>query len=136
MSTSLKGYFQTLTYIGGEAIAPLSGSDFEITRAGYQAVYVGTPGALVVKTFDGSVLTFASASGLIPIAVNAVSASSTAADIIGLDPANQVFPTTAAPTTTTIAPTTTEAPTTTTTTEEPTTTTTTEEPTTTTTEGP
>ena len=134
MSTSLKGYFQTLTYIGGEAITPLSGSDFEITRAGYQAVYVGTPGALVVKTFDGSVLTFASASGLIPIAVNAVSASSTAADIIGLDPANQVFPTT----TTTAAPTTTtEAPTTTTTTEEPTTTTTTEEPTTTTTtEGP
>jgi hypothetical protein len=133
MSTSLKGYFQTQTYIGGEAITPLSGSDFEITQLGFQALYVGTPGDLVVKTFDGSVLTFASASGLLPIAVNAVSASSTAADIIGLDPVNQVFPTT----TTTAAPTTTtEAPTTTTTTEEPTTTTTTEEPTTTTTEGP
>lgn len=130
MSTSLKGYFQTQTYIGGEVVTSLSGSDFEITQLGYQALYVGSVGSLVVKTFDGSVITFASASGFIPVAVNAVSASSTAANIIGLDAVNQVFPTTttAAPTTTTVAPTTTttteEA---TTTTEAPTTTTTTTE---------
>ena len=122
MSTSLKGYFESNTFIGGQAVTPISGSDFAATELGFQAVYVGTVGNLVVKTFDGSILTFVSASGLIPLAVNAVSSSSTAASIIGLDPVNQKFPTTttttAAPTTTTEAPTTTtEAPTTTTTTE-------------------
>ena len=115
MSTSLKGYFQTSTYNGGQPITALSGSDFTDSELGYQAVYVGTVGDLVVKAFDGSILTFVSASGLIPIAVAAVSASSTATNIIGLDPFNQIFPTTTT-TTTTAAPTTTTtaAPTTTT----------------------
>ena len=120
MSTSLKGYFESRTYIGGEAITPLSGSDFSYAQLGYQAVYVGKEGTLVAKTFDGSVLTFVSASGLLPIAIAAVSASSTAESIIGFDPFNQVLPTTTT-TTTTAAPTTTTtlAPTTTTTTEAP-----------------
>ena len=118
MSISLKGYYESATYVGGQAITPLTGSAFADSQLGYQAVYVGTAGNLVVKTFDGSILTFASASGLIPVAIAAVSGSSTAANIIGLDPVNQVFPTT---TTTTVAPTTTTttaAPTTTTTTTE------------------
>jgi hypothetical protein len=116
MSTSLKGYFESNTFIGGQTVTPISGSDFAATELGFQAVYVGTVGNLVVKTFDGSILTFVSASGLIPLAVNAVSSSSTAGSIIGLDPVNQKFPTTT--TTTTAAPTTTTtaAPTTTTTT--------------------
>jgi hypothetical protein len=120
MSTSLKGYFESRTYIGGEANTPLSGSDFSYAQLGYQAVYVGKEGTLVAKTFDGSVLTFVSASGLLPIAIAAVSASSTAESIIGFDPFNQVLPTTTT-TTTTAAPTTTTtlAPTTTTTTEAP-----------------
>ena len=115
MNTSLKGYLQTSTYNGGQPITTLSGSDFANSELGYQAVYVGTVGNLVVKTFDGSILTFVSASGLIPVAIAAVSASSTATNIIGLDPFNQIFPPTT--TTTTVAPTTTTtvAPTTTTT---------------------
>jgi hypothetical protein len=129
MSTSLKGYYQSLTYIGGQAITPVTGTEFDESQLGFQAIYVGTIGDLVVKTFDGSVLTFASASGLLPIAISAVSSSSTATNIIGLDPVNQIFP---VPTTTTLAPTTTVAPTTT---EEPATTTT-EEPATTTTQEP
>ena len=40
--------------------------------------------SLVVKTVDGSVLTFVSASGFIPGLITAVSASSTAGSIIGL----------------------------------------------------
>ena len=122
MSISLKGYYESKTYIGGQAITPLTGSAFADSQLGYQAVYVGTVGNLVVKTFDGSILTFASASGVIPVAIAAVSGSSTAANIIGLDPVNQVFPTTTttSTTTTTVAPTTTTtttiAPTTTTTT--------------------
>jgi hypothetical protein len=115
MSTSLKGYYQSVTYIGGQTIIPLDGHDFTYSELGYQAIYVGTPGKLVVKTFDGSILSFESASGFIPVAISAVSASSTAANIIGLDPYNQVF---APTTTTTLAPTTTVAPATTTT-EEP-----------------
>ena len=110
MSTSLKGYFETKTFIGGQPITTVSGSLFTESIGGYQAIYVGTPGNLVVKTFDGSILTFVSASGLLPIAINAVSASSTAANLVGLDPVNQFFPTTT---------TTTAAPTTTTTTEAP-----------------
>jgi hypothetical protein len=39
---------------------------------------------LVVKTVDGSVLTFVSASGFIPGLIAAVSASSTAGSIIAL----------------------------------------------------
>jgi hypothetical protein len=115
MSISLKGYYESKTYIGGQTITPLSGSAFDETKLGFQAVYVGTVGNLVVKTFDGSTLTFVSASGVLPIAVNAVSASSTAGNIVGLDPVDQFIPTTTT-TTTTEAPTTTttEAPTTTT----------------------
>jgi hypothetical protein len=47
-------------------------------------LYVGTVGNLVVKTYDQSVLTFASASGFIPGIVCAVSASSTATNIVAL----------------------------------------------------
>ena len=47
-------------------------------------LYIGQAGNFTVKTIDGSILTFVSASGFIPGLVTAVSASSTAASIIGL----------------------------------------------------
>jgi hypothetical protein len=47
-------------------------------------LYVGQIGTLVIKTYDGSVLTLASASGFIPAIVTAVSASSTCGNIIAL----------------------------------------------------
>jgi hypothetical protein len=108
-----KGYATNPAFSGGEVVVPVSGSKFAETNRGYGSLYVGTPGNLVVKTVDGSVLTFVSASGFIYGGVNAVSASSTAAFILGFDaiPTEAVPTTTAAPTTT-IAPTTTMAPTT------------------------
>jgi hypothetical protein len=47
-------------------------------------LYAGVIGSLTVKTWDGSVLTFSSASGFIPGIITAVSASSTADRIIAL----------------------------------------------------
>jgi hypothetical protein len=104
-----KGYATNPAFSGGEVVVPVSGSTFAETNRGYGSLYVGKQGDLVVKTVDGSVLTFVSASGFIYGGVNAVSASSTAASILGFD----AIPTEAVPTTTTAAPTTTVAPTTT-----------------------
>ena len=47
-------------------------------------LYVAVPGDLVVTTLDGSVVTFASASGFIPGLIQSVSASSTALGIVAL----------------------------------------------------
>ena len=47
-------------------------------------LYVAVPGDVVVTTLDGSVLTFASASGFIPGIFQSVSASSTALGIVAL----------------------------------------------------
>jgi len=84
-------YITNPQFVGGVAVAPISGSDFASASAenpqfGFVAggLYVGTIGNLVVKTYDQSVLTFATASGFIPGIITAVSASSTAGNIIAL----------------------------------------------------
>jgi hypothetical protein len=82
-------YITNPQFVGGAAVTPISGSAFESASAetpqfGFVAggLYVGQIGNLVIKTYDQSVITLASASGFIPGIVTAVSASSTAASII------------------------------------------------------
>lgn len=84
-------YITNPQFVGGVAVSPISGSAFNSASAenpqfGFVAggLYVGNGGTLVCKTWDQSVLTFVSASGFIPGIVCAVSASSTAANIIAL----------------------------------------------------
>ena len=84
-------YVTNPQFVGGVAVTPISGSTFASANEsnpqfGFVAggLYVGKEGDLVVKTYDNSVLTFASASGFIPGIVTAVSASSTAQIIIAL----------------------------------------------------
>lgn len=81
---NIKSYTENGQFSGGVSLTPTSGSAFDNATAHYGGVYVGTAGNLVVKTVDGSVLTFVSASGFIPGLISAVSASSTATNIIGL----------------------------------------------------
>lgn len=100
--TNTNGFVTNPQFSGGEAVTPLSGAAFDYANQGYGGLYVGTAGTLVVKTINGNVLTLVSASGFIPGIIGAVSASSTAANIIGFDPKPVSFPTT---TTTTAAPT-------------------------------
>jgi hypothetical protein len=114
--TNQLGYVTNPQFSGGEPITPLSGSEFAWQSKGYGGLYVCTPGTLVVKTINGNVLTLVSASGFIPGLIGAVSASSTAANIIGFDPIQVALPTTTTSTSTTSTSTsTTAAPTTTTT---------------------
>ena len=47
-------------------------------------LYIGQAGNLTVKTIDGSILTFVSASGFIPGLISAVSTSTVATGIIAL----------------------------------------------------
>jgi hypothetical protein len=105
------GFVSNPQFSGGEAITPLSGAAFDYANQGYGGLYVGTAGTLVVKTINGNILTLVSASGFIPGIIGAVSASSTAANIIGFDPKPVSFPTTttstSTSTSTTVAPTTT-----------------------------
>jgi hypothetical protein len=61
-----------------------SGSAFLNASASYGGLYVGEVGSVTVKTIDGSILTFVSASGFIPGLIAAVSSSTTAASIIAL----------------------------------------------------
>jgi len=81
-------YAENGQFSGGANIFPSSGSVFfsETGSFGFVAggLYVGTTGTLVVRTVDGSVLTFASASGFIPGVITAVSSSSTCGSIIAL----------------------------------------------------
>ena len=86
-----KSYITNPQFIGGAAVTPISGSafasaSFENPQFGFVAggMYVGVTGNLVAKTVDGSVLTFASASGFIPGIFTAVSSSSTAFAVIAL----------------------------------------------------
>ena len=74
-----QSYIENGMFSGGVAVTP--GSPIGFVAGG---LYVGTIGDLVVKTVDGSVLTFVSASGFIPGLVSEVSGSSTAASIIAL----------------------------------------------------
>jgi hypothetical protein len=84
-------YISNPQLTGGAAVIPVSGSSFANAndtnpQFGFVAggLYVGQIGTLVIKTYDGSVLTLASASGFIPAIVTAVSASSTCGNIIAL----------------------------------------------------
>ena len=79
-----QSYVENGQFSGGSAVVPTTGGAFLTASVVYGGLYVGEVGNLVVKTVDGSVLTFVSASGFIPGLVTAVSASSTAASIIGL----------------------------------------------------
>jgi hypothetical protein len=84
-----QSYVTNPQFIGGVAVTPISGSAFasassENPQFGFAAggLYIGEIGSLVAKTYDGSVLTFVSASGFLPGIFTAISASSTADYII------------------------------------------------------
>jgi hypothetical protein len=84
-------YVTNPQFVGGVAVSPISGSAFASASSnnpqfGFVAggLYVGSFADLTVKTYDGSVLTFYSASGFIPGIITAVSASSTAYGIVAL----------------------------------------------------
>lgn len=77
-------YITNPQFSGGAAVTFASASQFSSAsyinpQFGFVAggLYVGTTGTLVAKTFDGSVLTFVSASGFIPGIFTGVSDSST-----------------------------------------------------------
>ncbi len=78
------GYVENGQFAGGSAITLTTGATFLNASGSFGGVYVGEVGNLVVKTVDGSILTFVSASGFIPGLIAAVSASSTAGSIIAL----------------------------------------------------
>ena len=84
-------YVQNSQFSGGGAVTAVSGSTFASSsfsnpQFGFVAggLYVGGIGTLVAKTVDGSVLSFSNAYGFIPGLFTAVSASSTASDIVAL----------------------------------------------------
>lgn len=84
-------YITNPQFVGGAAVSPISGSAFasassENPQFGFVAggLYVGNTGTLVAKTWDGSVLTLVSASGFLPGIFTAVSASSTANNVVAL----------------------------------------------------
>ena len=86
-----ESYITNPQFTGGVMVTPISGSAFDSASGdnpqwGFVAggLYVGSFADLVVKTVDGSVLTFASASGFIPGLIAAVSASSTAYGIVAV----------------------------------------------------
>ena len=84
-------YVSNPQFVGGKTITPVSGGTFVSSsetnpQFGYVAggLYIGSIGDLTAKTVDGSTLTFVSASGFLPGLFTAVSASSTATNIIAL----------------------------------------------------
>lgn len=84
-------YVTNPQFVGGVAVTPISGSAFASASSdnpqfGFVAggLYIGSFADITVKTYDGSVLTFQSASGFIPGIITAVSASSNAYSIIAL----------------------------------------------------
>ena len=79
-----QSYVENGQFSGGTTVVATTGAAFATASLVYGGLYVGEVGNLVVKTVDGSILTFVSASGFIPGLITAVSASSTAASIIGL----------------------------------------------------
>ena len=81
-------YAENGQFSGGVTVTPSSGSTFlsETGSFGFVAggLYVGLQGTLVVRTVDGSVLTFSNAFGYVPALVTAVSSSTTATNIVAL----------------------------------------------------
>jgi hypothetical protein len=82
---SQQSYISNPQFSGGVAVQGTSGTEFQ-TGFGFIAggLYVGEVGNLVVRTADGSILTFVSASGFIPGLITAVSGSTTANSIVAL----------------------------------------------------
>jgi hypothetical protein len=80
-----QNYITNPQFTGGQRVFGVTGSAWE-NGFGFLAggLYVGEVGNLVVRTEDGSVLTFVSASGFIPGLITAVSGSTTAGSIIAL----------------------------------------------------
>lgn len=78
------GIVENGQFSGGQAVTLTTGATFLNASGSFGGLYVGEVGNLVVKTVDGSILTFVSASGFIPGLIAAVSASSTAGSIIAL----------------------------------------------------
>jgi hypothetical protein len=70
-------------FSGGEAVSFASGSGFIESNKLYSGLYVGTYGNITIKTIDNSVITLKNISGFVPGLISAVSASSTASDIVG-----------------------------------------------------
>ena len=81
-------YAENGQFSGGANVFPTSGSIFysETGSFGFVAggLYVGAQGTLIARTIDGSVLTFASASGFIPGIFTSVYSGSTAGSIVAL----------------------------------------------------
>ena len=75
-----KGYAENGQFSGGLTVTG-SNDPLPFVAGG---LYVGQIGNLVVKTVDGSELTFVSASGFIPGIVTQVTAATTAGSIIAL----------------------------------------------------
>jgi hypothetical protein len=82
---SQNSYITNPQFTGGAPVFGVTGSAWE-TGFGFIAggLYVGEIGDLVVRTQDGSILTFVSASGFIPGLIAAVSGSTTAGSIVAL----------------------------------------------------
>jgi len=84
-------YITNPQFVGGVNVVPVSGSAFNNSTPdnpafGFVAggLYVGVEGDVTAKTYDGSVLTFATIQGFVPGIFTAVSASSNASLIIAL----------------------------------------------------
>ena len=78
-----KSYIINSQFSGGEAVTPTTGSAFNSSTKLYGGLYVGTYGDLTIKTIDNSVITLKNVTGFIPGLITAVSASSSASDIVG-----------------------------------------------------
>lgn len=70
-------------FSGGESVTPATGSAFNDSGKLYSGLYVGTYGNLTIKTVDSSVITLTGISGFVPGLITAVSASTTASNIVG-----------------------------------------------------
>jgi hypothetical protein len=84
-------YITNPQFVGGINVTPVTGSAFDESTPdnpafGFVAggLYVGSIGNVTTKTYDGSVITFVSASGFIPGIFTAISGSTSALDIIAL----------------------------------------------------
>jgi len=77
------GGTNVLVYLSGSQFTSASDANpqFGFTAGG---LYVGSGGDLTAKTYDGSVLTFVSASGFIPGIFVAISSATTARNIVAL----------------------------------------------------
>jgi hypothetical protein len=82
-------YITNPQFVGGTVVTLTSGSQFDNSTPdnpsfGFVAggLYIGSLGNMTAKTYDGSVLTFVSASGFVPGIFTAVSASSTVRNVL------------------------------------------------------